>query len=129
MSGLNSESTPEPSANQQESEGENITVATFEEFASRRDAGRMYGSDVALHRMPGQNETQRKNNLALNQARITENLTRRAQLEQEYNVLVSQGKIRPPTRIEQLQKTATGHPDNPQVQAARRLLAKKGIEW
>ena len=48
---------------------------------------------------------------------------------QEYNDLVSAGKIIQPTKIEQLLKTASGNEDNPATQAARRLLTKRGVDW
>ena len=48
---------------------------------------------------------------------------------QEYNRLVESGKIRKPTRIDELLKTARGHSDNDRTQAARRSLDKRGIDW
>lgn len=39
------------------------------------------------------------------------------------------GKIRNKTAIEQSLTTAHGHPDLESTQAARRILAKKGIDW
>lgn len=47
----------------------------------------------------------------------------------EYNALVESGKFRPPTNIEKSLETAQGHPDNRSVQAARRMLAKRGYDW
>ena len=47
----------------------------------------------------------------------------------EYKRLVDAGEIRPLTPLEQRIKVANGHPDNAATQAARRLLAKKGIDW
>ena len=47
----------------------------------------------------------------------------------KYRRLVSEGKLRPPTRIERLLETARGHSDNQSVQAARRILKKRGISW
>lgn len=54
---------------------------------------------------------------------------KRAAAKQEYKNLVAQGKLRDKTRIEKLLTKAQGHEDNPSVQAARRLLAKRGINW
>ena len=42
-----------------------------------------------------------------------------------YDQLVAGGIIRPRTELERLKRKAEGHPDNPAVQAARRVLAKK----
>lgn len=47
----------------------------------------------------------------------------------EYQQLVAEGKIREPSRVEVLMKTANGHEDNPATHAARRVLAKRGIDW
>jgi hypothetical protein len=45
-------------------------------------------------------------------------------LEADYNQKVAAGELRPPTRLERMKATAAGHPDNPSVQAARRIVAK-----
>lgn len=47
----------------------------------------------------------------------------------EYNAKVENGEIRKPNIIETSLKTAHGHEDNPSVQAARRMLKKRGIDW
>lgn len=47
----------------------------------------------------------------------------------EYNQLVKEGKIRPLTAIEASLEQANGHPDNSATHAARRMLAKRGIDW
>ena len=54
---------------------------------------------------------------------------KRAAARNEYEALVAAGKVRPPTNVEKLLRTATGHPDNASVQAARRVLTKRGIDW
>lgn len=54
---------------------------------------------------------------------------KRAAARREYEALVAAGKVRPPTKIEETLRTAHGHPDNASVQAARRVLAKRGIDW
>ena len=48
---------------------------------------------------------------------------------EEYERLVAEGKIRKPTIIEEALRKAHGLPDNPSVQAARRVLKKRGIDW
>lgn len=47
----------------------------------------------------------------------------------EYEHLVSQGKIRSQTEIEKRMEIANGHSDNEFTLAARRMLAKQGIDW
>lgn len=54
---------------------------------------------------------------------------KRAAATKEYNALLESGRVRAPTRIEVLLKTARGNPDNLSVQAARRALEKRGINW
>lgn len=54
---------------------------------------------------------------------------RRNEAIQEYDLLVASGKIKPPTQIQKSLKIAQGHPDNQSVQAARRMLAKRGYDW
>ena len=46
-----------------------------------------------------------------------------------YNAAVAKGEVRPPTVIEKALRTAHGHEDNERVQAARRVLEKRGIDW
>lgn len=48
---------------------------------------------------------------------------------QEYRNKVVSGEIVEPTRLERTIRTAQGHPDNAATQAARRILAKRGIDW
>lgn len=47
----------------------------------------------------------------------------------EYKALVDSGKVRPPTEIERRLKVAQGRSENASVQAARRVLEKRGIDW
>ena len=54
---------------------------------------------------------------------------KRESLRQEYREKVECGEIRPPSRIERLKQTARGHDDNESVQAARKILKKRGEEW
>ena len=50
---------------------------------------------------------------------------RRENARNEYRTLVEQGKIRPPSVLEALTQTASGHPDNPSVQAAQKVVEKR----
>jgi len=54
---------------------------------------------------------------------------RRSELLEEYQRLVAEGKVRPPSRLERLLEAANGHEDRAQTHAARRVLAKRGIDW
>ena len=48
---------------------------------------------------------------------------------QEYKKLVETGVLRDKTKIERQITIAQGHEDLESTQAARRLLAKRGIDW
>jgi len=60
---------------------------------------------------------------------LTEWQKQRDTAQDEYVQLVEIGEIVVPTHVQQLIKTAQGHPDNESTQAARRLLDKRGIEY
>lgn len=47
----------------------------------------------------------------------------------EYKALVDSGKVRPPTQVEKRLKVAQGRSENAAVQAARRVLTRRGIDW
>lgn len=54
---------------------------------------------------------------------------RREAARAEYKALVDSGKVRPPTEMEKRLKVAQGRSENAAVQAARRFLARRGIDW
>lgn len=54
---------------------------------------------------------------------------KRAALTAEYNEKVANGEFVPRSNREKLILKAKGHPDLESVQAARRICAKKGIDW
>lgn len=60
----------------------------------------------------------------LMQKRSEEYSNRRNNAINEYNRLVKSGKIKKPTLYEETLKISKGNPDSPQVQSAKRLLAK-----
>lgn len=55
--------------------------------------------------------------------------SKRNQARREYQRLVSSGKVRAPTQAEKTWNTAHGLSENRSVQAARRVLAKHGVDW
>ena len=57
----------------------------------------------------------------LDKTRIPHGLTSRAEKKMHREADIA--------RIETSLKTAHGHEDNPSVQAARRMLKKRGIDW
>ena len=54
---------------------------------------------------------------------------KRTAAKEEYKTLCEEGVMRPPSPLERRLMIANGHPDNRATQAARRLLAKQGINW
>lgn len=102
---------------------------TFEQFAASRGAGFLESTDPALHRLAKQ--TERTKNKLTERMLTAEraNAARRESLRTEYNTLLQQGKVRTPSRIEELIRTARGQEDNAATQAARRVLGKRGIKW
>ena len=75
--------------------------------------------------------TARQNKQFLKEAEQARNdySSRRNAAINEYNAKVESGKIKQPGKYDKLLKTARGHEDNPSVQAARRTLKKRGIDW
>ena len=54
---------------------------------------------------------------------------KREEARTEYKALVDSGKVRPPTEMEKRLKIAQGRSENAAVQAARRVLTRRGIDW
>lgn len=54
---------------------------------------------------------------------------RRNEAREEYQRLIASGQIRDKTTVERSLTRAHGNPDNESTQAARRMLAKRGIDW
>lgn len=77
-----------------------------------------------LRSTQGREKFQRENAKSINSYH-----EKRQQAKREYQRLVSSGKVRPPTQAEHAWNTAHGLSENRSVQAARRLLAKHGVDW
>lgn len=81
-------------------------------------------------RLPhGETLRERERRLGESEAAIAAHAEARRSARAEYRALVDAGKVRPPTTVEKKLRTARGNPDNDAVQAARRTLAKRGIDW
>lgn len=103
-------------------------VIDEEEYLSVNGAGRQGIGDPALHKNRGNNSEAAWAKIVQAQAeRDLELIKRREVLRMEYRLKVERGELRPPTRIERLQKIASGNPDNASVSAAIRLLEKHGL--
>ena len=105
-------------------------VIDFEAFAAQRGASRLdYCDDGAVSpagHMPQSNWRRQMKTRAERNAELSQ---RRAELWEEYQRLITERKIRPPSRIEKLLEVANGNEDRAQTHAARRVLAKRGIDW
>lgn len=110
-------------------DGKNIPVMEEEDYLAMHGASRQDIGDSALHKNRGSSEKAWKRIVEHQAQKDADLISRRQKLREEYWAKVGSGELRPPTRIEKLIATAQGHPDNLAVQAARRLLEKKGISW
>ncbi len=105
-------------------------ILTEEDYLNSNGASFMKGSEPALHRTPrGFPKGVREKHLARVQSDMEVNNERRIKLRKEYDILVKEGKIRPPTRIEQMIYRAMGDETLECTKASRRLLEKLGIDW
>lgn len=106
-------------------------VVSLEQYLAERGLSSPI-SDYTLDktRLPhGETERQRKKRLQEGERVAREYHDRRNAAIREYERLVKRGEIRKPTRIEEMQDIARGNPDNASVQAARRVLRKRGLGW
>lgn len=103
-------------------------VISEETYLSSKGASFMGGAEPAITVNIKQDRNRAKRIQEVSKEMSANNI-KRAELRKEYAEKVKSGEIRPPTRIESLIKTANGQPDNPSVQAARRLLQKRNIDW
>jgi hypothetical protein len=100
-------------------------VMSLDQFLGLRQAPNVLEDHGGLRYPNGISKAERRRIHQRLQKRMAE-LTVRDDLRAEYELLVEEGVIRPPTRLERLERTARGHPDNDSVQAARRILAGLG---
>ena len=117
---------------------DDIPAMTEEEYlASKGLASPMTDYTLDKTRIP-HGETARQEAKRKREAEkvIEEYAAQKETARKEYRKKIANGELREPTkeeaeqkRIDALIKTANGHEDNPSVQAARRVLAKRGIEW
>jgi hypothetical protein len=107
-----------------------VETLTFDQFCVKRGVSSEPPSFPSSHRGSRHVSGASKRSMS---RRVGANLAdwqkQRDTLKAEYTRLVEAGKVRPPTRIERLIRTAQGNPDNSAVQAARRILGKQGIDW
>jgi hypothetical protein len=102
---------------------------TYEQFAELNNGSALGYSRPEFNRMPRVTDANRRragNTILENSSKLS---SLREKLNDVYDNLVVQGLITAPSRIDELIDVARGMPDNESVQAARRLLTKRGISW
>ncbi len=106
-------------------------VMSLDDYYSEKDVPFvMSGWSLDKIKLPhGETARQKEKRLKEAEAAIAAHAEKRAAARREYEALVAAGKVRPPTEVEKSLRTAHGHPDNASVQAARRFLTKRGIDW
>ncbi len=110
--------------------GEPQTMSLEEYLGIRGLASPISDYTLDTVRIPhGETERQRKKRIADGQRVATEYQERRRAAINEYDRLVESGRIKKPSKIDELRRTARGNPNNQSVQAARRLLKKRGLSW
>ena len=103
-------------------------VMTEDEYIMSKGVEVFPPGEPGLHRTPRRiPKSQQRENAKMMLKRQDDWQKQVDALREEYRQKVMDGEIRPPSRIERLMDTAKGHPDNPSVQAARRILRKQGL--
>lgn len=106
-------------------------IMSEQEFLASKGVG-MVVSDYNIDKMRiphGETARQKKKRLAEADQAAADYFAKRQAAREEYKQLVDAGKIQKPGKYDELIKTANGNPDNESVQAARRVLKKRGIKW
>lgn len=107
--------------------GKVAPIQTLEQFA--KEKGLVTTADVDSHIHAGlRSAPQTKTYARSNKAKLEELQGKRDETVAAYREAIAKGEIREPTRIEKLRAAAAGHEDNAATHAARRLLAKEGVE-
>lgn len=102
-----------------------VPIQTFEQFVA--DRGLTGDADVQGHIHAGlRSAPTTKTYARWNAKKLRELQDARTDARRLYRAAIERGEIRAPTFWENLQATAEGHSDNESVQAARRVLAKRG---
>ena len=108
-----------------------IQTTTLNEYLGKRGLASPV-SDFMIDKMRiphGLTQRQRKQLEKEADKARTEYAEKRQAAINEYNEKVKAGAIKEKSRIDVLIETANGHSDNLSVQAARRVLEKRGIDW
>lgn len=114
-----------------------VVMSEDEYLASKGLNGNMTDYMLDKLRIPHSETTRQQKQREKEAARVRADFdNQKEEARKEYRQKIARGELREPTKqeakereIAKLIKTANGHEDNPSVQAARRLLAKRGVDW
>ena len=108
-----------------------VVVMSEDEFLASKGVGDVLSGYMDDKTRLPHGETARQKGTRQKQANAaaSAHFEKRKAARAEYRKLVESGKVRTPTAMEKRLHTAQGDPSNKAVQAARRALAKRGIDW
>lgn len=107
-----------------------MQIITEEEFLLSHGFGALSDCDIDRTRLPhGETLRQREKRIKETDAKLSAFYEEKKVARAEYRQLVERGTVRPPTFTEQLIQRANGTDESEQTQAARRICAKRGIDW
>lgn len=107
-----------------------MIIQSEEDFLQSRGFGALSDYTIDKDRIPhGETNRQRTKRLKDCETAITAFYEAKQAARREYRQKVERGEIRPPTALEKALQAAQGNEESEQTQAARRLLAKRGIDW
>lgn len=114
-----------------------VAMSEDEYLASKGLNGNMTDYMLDKLRIPHSETARQQKQREKEAARVRADFdNQKEEARKEYRQKIAKGELREPTKqeakereIAKLIKTANGHEDNPSVQAARRLLAKRGVDW
>ena len=114
-----------------------VAMSEDEYLASKGLNGNMTDYMLDKLRIPHSETARQQKQREKEAARVRADFdNQKEEARKEYRQKIAKGELREPTKqeakereIAKLIKTANGHEDNPSVQAARRVLAKRGVDW
>ena len=118
-----------PFAEYKNNQKEDIPIMTEEGYLASKGYSSYGIGEVALHKGKQRTKKLQDKEVERQAEKDKEYVEKREELRKEYADKVANGEIRPPSKIEALIKTANGHEDNESTHVARRLLAKRGVDW
>lgn len=107
-----------------------MIIQSEDDFLLSRGFGALSDYVIDKDKIPhGETMRQRNKRISDCQKAITVFYEAKQEARREYRQKVERGEIRPPTALETALQVAQGNADSEQTQAARRLLAKRGVDW